>query len=913
LTKRYWAYDTDEPDTDYSAAGTVSGDTVMQQVEMTYDTASNLIQQTARERFHDANGTNGYGELRDPSTEPRARVSQVALYPCVCGLRKAVADYGTNGGSSFTRPTTIPARSETVLVTSFDYNDRGETEKISDAMGTITHQTFDDAGRLTKRLENYVSGGSGADQNRETQCAYHANGRLKTLTAKNSTTGDQLTKYVYGTTLANSDVASNELLRAIIYPDSDDTDSPLGNGADGVYDRVELKYNRLGEAKEKKDQLATVHTHEYDKLGRLTQDRVTALGSGVDNALKRISRSYEVRGMLQKITSYDNSTVGQGTVLNEVQFEYNTFGQLSTEYQEHGGAVNTSTSPKVQYAYANGSANHFRPTTMTYPNGQSLTFDYGSSGGSDDVLSRVAALKQGTTSLAAYTYLGLSQVLKASYGQPQLELTYIKQAGESNGDAGDQYTGLDRFGRVVDQRWLKGANAVERVKYGFNRAHNRPWRENVVASAGQDEYYTYDGLYQLTNLDRGDLNTGKTAIDGTPAREEDFSLDSSGNWTAYVIKTSGSTDLNQTREHNKANETTKIDGATTYLGYDAVGNMIKTPKPSAWNQAFDLKYDAWNRLVKVEDGAATVAVYKYDGVNRRGVKETYAGGSLDKTRHYYYSDRWQVLEERVDTSSSPERQYVWGLRHLDDLVLRDWDSDGNGTVDDRRYAVGDVFSVTGTVDTSGNVQERYGYEAYGAMRVMNASFQTSSSTSATSQVSYAGYVADWETGFYQVRNRFLHPKLGRWTTRDPLLYLGGTSLYAYVLNNPISAIDPGGLANTGFRCLCEKREYPEGMGLRSLYWEDQNKCYNRQCLINACERRIECLLHAKKPEPLEVGVCILCCAALQLAGVPFHLCLVACAGVEGVKAALRIKRCMKDEAREKALCEVDMWYCRQQL
>jgi hypothetical protein len=33
-----------------------------------------------------------------------------------------------------------------------------------------------------------------------------------------------------------------------------------------------------------------------------------------------------------------------------------------------------------------------------------------------------------------------------------VDVTYIKQTGESNGDAGDQYTGLDRFGRIVDQR-----------------------------------------------------------------------------------------------------------------------------------------------------------------------------------------------------------------------------------------------------------------------------------------------------------------------------------------------------------------------------------------------------------------------------------------------------------------------------
>jgi YD repeat-containing protein len=114
-------------------------------------------------------------------------------------------------------------------------------------------------------------------------------------------------------------------------------DSPLGNGDDGIYDRVEYQYNRLGEVKEIKDQQQTIRVLEYDKLGRLVQDRVTALGSGVDGAVRRISRTYEARGMLKKITTHDNATVGSGTVLHEVQFAYNDFSQLMTEYQEHGG------------------------------------------------------------------------------------------------------------------------------------------------------------------------------------------------------------------------------------------------------------------------------------------------------------------------------------------------------------------------------------------------------------------------------------------------------------------------------------------------------------------------------------------------------------------------------------------------
>ena len=75
---------------------------------------------------------------------------------------------------------------------------------------------------------------------------------------------------------------------------------------------------------------------------------------------------------------------------NEVQFAYNDFGQVSTDYQEHGAAVNTSTSPKVQYAYATGSDNSIRPTALTYPDGRVLNYGYGSSGGTNDAFAASA-------------------------------------------------------------------------------------------------------------------------------------------------------------------------------------------------------------------------------------------------------------------------------------------------------------------------------------------------------------------------------------------------------------------------------------------------------------------------------------------------------------------------------------------
>ena len=41
--------------------------------------------------------------------------------------------------------------------------------------------------------------------------------------------------------------------------------------------------------------------------------------------------------MLQNRTSYDNATVGSGNVVNDAQFAYNAFGQVTADYQSHSG------------------------------------------------------------------------------------------------------------------------------------------------------------------------------------------------------------------------------------------------------------------------------------------------------------------------------------------------------------------------------------------------------------------------------------------------------------------------------------------------------------------------------------------------------------------------------------------------
>ncbi|HUG71071.1 MAG TPA: RHS repeat domain-containing protein [Pirellulaceae bacterium] len=128
------------------------------------------------------------------------------------GRSIASADYGTHGGSTLSRPSTIPLRSDNVLVMSMAYDDAGQVATQTNPGGIKTCLHYDDAGRPTKQILNCVDGSSSSssssssgvpesdDTNVTVETAYNADGNVAAITAKNSITGDQVTQYIYGTT-----------------------------------------------------------------------------------------------------------------------------------------------------------------------------------------------------------------------------------------------------------------------------------------------------------------------------------------------------------------------------------------------------------------------------------------------------------------------------------------------------------------------------------------------------------------------------------------------------------------------------------------------------------------------------------------------------------------------------------------
>jgi hypothetical protein len=150
----------------YAEAGSVAESIVFEQTFTTFDEAGNVIEIASYQRDYNApaTGSGSLGSLNGPGgSDPTGRATFVAIYPDGIGRTVNTADYGTNGNSSFSRPTTCGTRSSTLLITTNVYDQTRVIVQIVDPAATVTNQVFDDAGRRTQLVLNYISGGTGAD------------------------------------------------------------------------------------------------------------------------------------------------------------------------------------------------------------------------------------------------------------------------------------------------------------------------------------------------------------------------------------------------------------------------------------------------------------------------------------------------------------------------------------------------------------------------------------------------------------------------------------------------------------------------------------------------------------------------------------------------------------------------------
>jgi RHS repeat-associated protein len=819
-TERFWAtgtFSTSDP-------ASVTNATVVEQEATVWDKGSNPISTVRKQRFDGATGT---GELKDKNNQPKARIYYKELYFDGIGRELAVVDYGTNGGSSVSRANTIPPRSDTVLVTTTAYSSAGNVATKIDPAGIADSQTWDAADRLITVTENAWTASSSSSSSssgfatdvRTTRFEYTDDGWLKKLKSENAATGQQVTEWVYGVTPTGSPpddqgLYSNRLVREKIYPTT-------GAGSS----TVQYAYNRQKQVRTFTDQISTAHEYSYDKLGRLIMDAVTAFGSGINDTIEKLVWGYDNRGRLVRAASLEKTTED---VLNEVYREFNDFNQVTYEHQEHNGEADIGVSPKVGYSWANGSSNTIRQTGFTYPNAGTFDIDYGS--GLDSSLNRPLALKESSTTFASMRYLGLGVQVGLKYDAASAtQPTYLTYENGGTGDAGDIYTGLDRFGRLVETLWKTGSTKQIESQYGRNRVGGVVWKKDLKASTAQDHYYWYDRLQQVRQHQRGTLTPGSPPYTGITSLQqtEVLTFDETGNWLSYSATSPSS--VTQYRTHNKANWITALTGSPDGVDpvYANTGNMTTMPKVGAWTTAQTLVWDAWNRLVKVQQtigGTLTdITVNTYDGFHRRTRK---VGGG--ETRDYYYDFNWRSVEERVGTAGSQtvKAQYTWSPADRWTMIRRKRSKDG-GTLNEVLYVLKDYLDPAALLDPgspNATVVERFGFDAFGPVRFTDGAFGSIGSSAYDWNFLFHAEFMDQESGLYNYGYRYYQVNLGRWMSRDPIEELGGYNLYMLVNNDSVNLRDLWGSAcvvGTKKDCVVEgpervfggetDREYLEGV------------------------------------------------------------------------------------------------------
>lgn len=491
----YTSFDTDE--TAYADADEVTGDTVIEQVQTWYNASGQVVATATYQRLPDDTSStgaltaansyatasvvwyDGLGRMIASANYGREDVDSGLTHYFFNGTTGALIDSNANNVPDVAEAAPpAPNSSDNYIVGLTQYDSAGRAYRSIDNLGRINETQFDDAGRTVRTIQNYDDGSvaeTDTDQDVTVEYQYDSGGRLVTLTAYNAKgSGNgvqtQATKYLYASAINAS------WQTGAVYPDSadvlsQDSTTKVWTITTDNGDHVSTSCDRLGRKTSTTDQRGVVHEFTFDSAGRLAADTVTSLGSTglVDGSVRRIGRTYDDVGRVRAMTSYSDTS--GTTAVNEVKYEYNGWGKVAREYQEHDGAVDGST-PFVQYNCEDGAsggvAKYVRLDGVLYPDGnRTVDYDYGTAGAIDDIMSRLATIGDGTNNYAAYKYLGAGRIVTEDYEDVEVKLDY----------AANDFAAVDRFGRVLDQIWTDyGADpdvAIDHYSYTYDRGRRR--------------------------------------------------------------------------------------------------------------------------------------------------------------------------------------------------------------------------------------------------------------------------------------------------------------------------------------------------------------------------------------------------------------------------------------------------------
>jgi RHS repeat-associated protein len=748
-----------------------------------------------------------YNTIGNPTsvTDPVGRVTQINYAGNqidVVSVRQktSASGYSTLAGFTYdSRHLPLTYTDAAGRTTSYAYNQAGQLLSETDALGQTTQYEYDNRGYLLRIV----------NPNGRTQesYSYDSYGRMATRT---DSEGLRL-RYEYD---------NFDRLTRIYHPD--------GTATTYTYDRLDLAAVT--------DRQGRTTSYEYD-ANRNRTDVIDPLG-------RRISLAYYPNGKLKSLTDGNgNTTTWQRDIQSRVTAKQFADGsQTSHAYESRTSRLKTVTDPlgqKTNRSYARDDrltalsySNAVHPTPSVgftwdayFPRRAAMSDGSGVTGYQYYPAGSLGALKlavedgPGAHDAIAYAYDALGRVVERGIDSSSETFAYDslgRVIGHNSPLGNFALTYLGETGQILTRTLLDAASAAcpgsvrssqaeaqnnctgKGNAYGIQKQANAPFSTAWEYEDNRDDRR----LRQIrhSQLHQGASNNSPVTSDS--ARSYAYATTPE----ALISRLTETAATVQTRDYqyDDASRLTRADASQGSHDYrlDAADNLLTNQTPAESHSAF---YNTLNQIVHkdgqyyqhdangnlTDDGRRS---YAFDPENRLiGISYPSQPGRSTVFRYDGLGRRVAIIEQ--DGALSGETRHLWcgetlcQARSAAGAVMRRYYDEGELADGAKLYYAQDhLGSVRDVVDANSHTLAAYDYDPYG--------LPTRTTGTSHTDFRYAGLLMHYPSGLYLANYRAYDPASGRWISRDPIGEEGGINLYAYVGGNPLSYVDPHGLATT---------------------------------------------------------------------------------------------------------------------